>query len=146
MLKKYETSTDKETELLLGNRYETLIEPTHLVKNCGFLSPFDFRIFKRSTNQFFGWLEVKKKPDGFSRSELFPLNKWNFAKRCDEQDIPCYFLVERDYEARLWHINPFLHDDFIQPRDIKRREDQPEGSTKVVFLPSDRGKVVYYLT
>lgn len=138
---KYETEEDKKIELALGEKYTYCYKGIKVV-NQGYLSTYDFKLFSKRNGKFIGWLEVKKKEGMFWDTEIIPITKWNFAKQSEQI---CLFLVERDCYARLFNITSLIARDLGQEREIKRREDQPEGSRKVVFIPTEEGKIIYYI-
>jgi hypothetical protein len=140
ILQKYETEESKREELRLGNLYVRCYEPKSQVINLGFLSPFDFAIKK--SGELYGYLEVKVKNGWFSTYEIIPQNKWNFLEK---SEFPCFLLIEREGTGRLFDLNEILRSGRFYPTEIKRREDQPGGSRKVVKFRSDTGKNIYFL-
>ena len=142
ILRKYETDADKEVERQLGAKYVEFVDPNCYVKEQPFLSTYDFRIFDLTSDDFKGWLEVKKKAGSFSYNEMIPITKWNFA---EHSPLPCYLLIERATEAMLFRISELVKRRVGEEREIKRREDQPGGSRKVVFFPSSEGQLIYFV-
>lgn len=141
ILQRYETEADRETEKRLGQEYIKYCNPNCSVRKTEDLAAYDFRIIENG--MAVGWLEVKKKPGTFFEKEIFPANKWHFTKF---SPLPCWFLLEKDKEARLFNMTNIVRKDLGVEGEIPRRKDQPGGSTKVTFFPSSEGSLAYFCT
>ncbi len=138
----YETTLDKETERRLGEYYQQVVDPFCVLQKLSPLSTYDFRILDDSGTRQTGWLEVKKKTGFFSRYEIIPITKWNFAAR---SPFPCWYMVERETKAMLFSITRLIKDHAGWKQTITRRQDQPEGSRTIVLFPISFGKIIYFL-
>lgn len=141
IIRKYETDYDRDVEIEIGERFKQIYcsSETELV-NMPYLSTYDFKVIKRGKQT--AWLEVKRKEGDWWDTEIIPITKWRFAK---ESNLPCYMLIERCGKAVLFNITNIIERNLGRETEIKRREDQPEGSKKVVRFSTTTGQTIYYI-